>query len=67
MAKMLKDLPLSPPDNQSIASIEYDFYSDVQFDFSVGAEPVTSDHQKESQVGVVPSEFPEVAQLEQNW
>ena len=67
MAKMLKELPLSPPDNQSLASEEFDFNCDAQFDFTIGSTPITSDRQIESQAGVAPSEFPEVAQLEQNW
>lgn len=66
MARMLKELPLSPPDTQSVASTEYDFYCDAQFDFSAGASDSTSNHQIEFQDGVALSEYPVAAQRESN-
>lgn len=62
MARMLKDLPVSPPDNRSVVSEEYDFNSDAQFDFSIGSQPVTSDRQTEFQAGAAPSEPQELDQ-----
>lgn len=69
MAKMRCQLPLSPPDNLSIASEEYDFYSDAQFDFSAGADIVnsTSNRQIKFQYGVAPSEYPETDRQASTW